>query len=199
MLKNSHLYFLLTLVLFALVFVSSCRKDSEVAQPNTEISGVKSDSSQISSRTNAVQYLLASSGKLQLKVNNTTYTFDAVRDSIVFIYVHPDDSSAYFGITAINKEHTLSFGISSPGILQTKVATKIGGTQLLVKSSENKPITEYALSARNSIKDPGNIKLEHFNQLNGPTNGTFATLLTVSGKSPTLAYKVDGKFDLLFK
>lgn len=199
MLKKDYSYFLLALVLFAQVLISSCRKDNESGLPNTEISELKSDSSQINSRTNATQYLLASSGKLQIKVNNTSYSFDAVRDSIVFIYVHPDDSSAYYGITAINKEHTLSFGLSSPGILQTKVATKIGGTQLLVKSSENKPITEYALSVTNSMKDPGSIKLQHLSLLNGPASGTFSTFLTVSSISPSSVYKVSGKFNLQFK
>ena len=85
--------------------VISCQKD-ETAKGDTS---TKADSTSISPDN-----YLAASGTLTVTVGDSTYRFDAAKDSVAFVNVHSGDSS-YFGITAINKAHNMSFGISSAG------------------------------------------------------------------------------------
>lgn len=192
-------FILIALIASAILLVSSCRKDNELSQPSNESIALKADTTQLFNSTSSTQYLLARAGKLQLSVNDTVYTFDARSDSIVFIYMHQNDTSAFFGITAINKAHTLSFGISSAGILRSNISSKVAGSQLLVKSSENNPTIEYALSSLKSQNSPGSINFKRVSQSNGIAIGIFSTFLTLNNKSNTTEYKVNGTFNIGFK
>ena len=92
---------------------------------------------------NSPDNYLAVKGTLKIFLPDSTYTFDASRDSIAFVNVSSGDKK-YFGNTAINKEHSMSFGISSAGNAVTNANSPVAGSQLLL-SRINKPNTEYTL------------------------------------------------------
>src|SRR5580658_897380 len=91
---------LILLAISLLAVTSACQKDPAVNEPDASKTNIAADSSIFSSPGN----FLAASGTLKIKYNDSTYTFDAARDSIAFINVRVDENTHYFGITAINKE-----------------------------------------------------------------------------------------------
>jgi uncharacterized protein YdeI (BOF family) len=118
--------FILIVLLFSTAIIS-CRKD-ETTNLMLEKAVVKADT------VNSPGNFLAIKGTLSIKVGDTTYMFDAAKDSIAFINVNID-SNKYYGITAINKAHTMSFGISSPGLAASNQINTIAGSQLLFSGS----------------------------------------------------------------
>src|SRR4051812_23501417 len=103
---STRLLYLLALIS---VLVTACQKDEGVKKTDPQL---QADTSQkISSSPGNY---LASSGTLSVKVKDSTYTFNAEQDSVAFVNINIDGEE-FYGLTAINKAHTVSFGISSSG------------------------------------------------------------------------------------
>ena len=194
MYKRRFTYLLCSLAMFVLAAVSSCQKDADVKEPKATNTNL-ADSSVFSAPGN----FLAATGSLKIKFNDSTYTFDASQDSIAFINVHSDDDSRYFGITAINKKHDMSFGISSSGFVYSNIKRGIAGSQFLLNTDVMKPALQYSLSKFSGVKDLGTINILKYNQGNELVKGTFSTFLAKDDKSNSPFYKVEGSFDLQLK
>jgi hypothetical protein len=177
--------FLLTGVLF------SCQKDSEDVVAAT--GPAKTDSTLTLSTPGNY---LAVKGTLKISLPDSTYSFDALHDSIAFINVHSGDLQ-YFGITAINKEHSMSFGISSAGSATSNLSSAVAGSQLLL-SHADRPNVEYTLPQNITSNDFGKISLVTFKQDSVLATGTFYTFLTIGNKTG-VPYKVKGTFSLQLK
>jgi hypothetical protein len=188
-------YLLFSFAVCILAVTSSCQKDPAVNAPANTTSTLNADSSVVSSPGN----FLAVSGKLTVKFNDSVYTFDAVRDSIAFINVGADDNSRYFGITAINKEHTMSFGISSAGYAYSNITRDVAGSQFLVSNNDKKPALQLSLSKYSTPKDLGNINLVQYKSGAELSKGTFVTFLAKDDKASSPYYRVEGAFDLQLK
>jgi hypothetical protein len=188
-------YFIFSLVVFIMALVSGCQKDPDVSNPAPVTTSLNADSSIVSSPGN----FLALTGTLKVKFNDSVYTFDAARDSIAFINVHGDDDSRYFGITAINKEHNISFGISSPGFAYGNINRAIAGSQFLLSSDDKKPAMQLSLSKYSAPKDFGNIALTQYKVGNELAKGTFYTFLAKDDKANSPYFRVEGTFDLQLK
>jgi hypothetical protein len=113
--------------------------------------------------------------------------------------VSTDGGKKYYGITAINKEHTVSFGISASGTVNYNINTAVAGSQFLISPDENKKEQEYSLSRFSGQKDVGNINITQYIQGKELAKGTFYTFLAMDDKPNTLFYKVEGSFDLQMK
>lgn len=179
-------------ILLLSAFVSSCQKDESVSAANTEI---KTDSSL--SATSAPGNLLAVKGMLKIKVQDSTYSFNAEQDSIAFVNMNIDGEE-YFGITAINKAHTVSFGISSVGAPTAEMKANVAGAQFLI-SSPNKSNLEYTLTRNAPPQDFGTITLEKYSQDTILAKGTFHTYLAKDKKQNSPFYIADGSFELQMK
>ena len=186
-----------TMVLLGLS--TSCRKDAIGEDSVTSKENLNTDSTHANSFVTSPGNYLAVSGLLQIKVNGLTYTFDAGRDSIAFINVSTEGNKKYYGITAVNKEHTMSFGISASGSASFNINTAVAGSQLLLSPDENKKEQEYSLSKFSGQKDFGNINITQYIQGKELAKGTFYTFLALDDKPNTLFYKVEGSFDLQMK
>ncbi len=186
------------LIFFAislLAVTASCQKDPAVTDPGASKTNITADSSLFSTPGN----FLAVTGTLKIKYNDSTYTFDAAKDSIAFINVRVDDNTSYFGITAINKEHNMSFGISSSGFVYSNINRSIAGGQFLLSADDKKPALQLSLSKYSGQKDFGNINVAQYNQGNELAKGTFVTFLAKDDKANSPYYKVEGTFDLQLK
>jgi hypothetical protein len=171
----------------------SCQKDSQDMVAATPQS--KTDSSTVTLNTPGND--LAVKGILKISLPDSTYTFDASRDSIAFVNVSSGNTQ-YFGITAINKEHSMSFGISSAGSVAINVNNPVAGSQLLL-SQANKPNVAYTLPQNIASQDFGKISLVAYKQDSVLAKGTFYTFLTADSKTGTPPYKVKGTFSLQLK
>jgi hypothetical protein len=189
---------LISFFMILLVVISSCQKDPDLKDTNMEKANLNADSANVSAITSSGNYL-AVAGILTIKFKDSTYVFDASRDSIAFVNVQTDDTDRYFGITAINKEHTLSFGVSSAGFVNSNTIRTVAGSQLLLKPDENKSGLQYSLSRYTGQKDFGNINITQYNQGNELAKGTFVTFLAKDDKANTPFYKIEGSFDLRLK
>ena len=188
-------YLLISVSLFLMAVVSSCQKDPAVTVPDPSKTNINADSSLVSSPGN----FLAASGTLKIKFADSTYTFDASRDSIAFINVGVDNDTRYFGITAINREHNISFGISSAGFAYSNINRSIAGSQFLLSSDDKKPALQLSLSKYSAPKDFGNINIIQYNVGNQLAKGTFFTFLAKDDKANSPYYRVEGTFDLRLK
>ncbi len=186
---------LIIICVFLFGLVSSCQKDPAVKEAIDSRSTV--DSTKISSVTGAGNYL-ATRGILKVKIKDSTYTFDASRDSVAFINVHADENR-FFGITAINKEHTLSFGISAAGFVNSDINSDIAGGQLLLNQGDDGSTQQYSLSQHGGQKDFGNINIIQYNQNGVLAKGTFFTFLSRDDKANSPVYRVEGTFELYLK
>ena len=137
---------------------------------------------------------LASSGILKITIKDSTYVFDAQKDSIAYVNLYLDNKT-YFGITAINKEHTLSFGISSPGFAQTNQNKDVAGSQLIL-SKGNRPNIQYSLTQALNMQRLSTINFSNYAQDTTMAKGTFTTYLASGIKSDSSFYQVKGEFDL---
>jgi hypothetical protein len=180
---------------FLLMVLASCQKDPAVSEPDASKTNIAADSSLFSSPGN----FLAASGTLKIKYNDSTYTFDASKDSIAFISVRVNDNTSYFGITAINKEHSMSFGISSSGFAYSNINRDVAGSQFLLSSDDKTPALQLSLSRYSGQKNSGNINLVQYNQNGQLAKGTFYTFLAKDDKANSPYYRVEGSFDLNLK
>jgi hypothetical protein len=192
--RFTYLVFFITTTFMAVL--ASCQKDSD--QKDT---GALKTSLTDSSATTSPGNFLAAAGTLSVSIKDSTYVFDAAKDSIAFINVHDDadDNNRYFGITAINKEHTMSFGISSSGYVHENKSGDIAGSQFLINPEYKKPGFQFSLSKYSGQKDFGNIHIDKYNQDSVLAKGTFHTYLSTSDKANSPVYKVEGVFDLKLK
>jgi hypothetical protein len=192
-------YLLISFLVSLLAVITSCQKDPDVKDLNAAKTGLNADSTAVGSVVSSPGNYLAASGFLKIKIKDSTYTFDATRDSIAFVNVHVDDNNRYFGITAINKEHTLSFGISASGFVYNNISSSVAGGQFLLSPDNNKPGLEYSLSKYAGQKDFGNISIVQYNQGNELAKGTFTAFLAKDDKADSPFYRVEGSFDLQLK
>lgn len=176
-------------ILFLSVVIVSCQKDQSV-DLNPKVN-LKSDT------TINPGNLLAIKGTLNIIVGDSTYVFDAAKDSIAFINVNVD-SNKYFGLTAINKAHTMSFGISSSGSPGADINKPVAGGQLLF-SADNKRAMQYTLAKQDDTTTTSKINLLQYMQDSVLTKGTFYTIMAKGDKPNSPSYKVLGSFNLLFK
>ncbi|MDN3582755.1 hypothetical protein [Mucilaginibacter flavus] len=175
--------------------VSSCQKDDSVKAIETTKPTADTTSLNI---INTPGNFLAGKGSLSITIEDSTYTFDAARDSIAFINVH-NGGDKYYGITAINKAHTMSFGISSEGFATAKVNSKVAGGQFLFTLGERKPLLQYTLTKFVGKDDTGKITIDQYNKDNMIAKGTFFTFLAKDDKENSPFYRVEGSFELQLK
>jgi hypothetical protein len=193
--SRRYTYLLFLIVMIVLAVVSSCQKDPAVNNPSSSAATINADSSIVSSPGN----FLAVSGTLKVKYNDSVYTFDAARDSVAFINVNGDDANRYFGITAINKEHSVSFGISAAGFAFSNINRAIAGSQLLMSKGPQTPALQLSLSRNLSNNDLGNLNLLQYKNENELAKGTFYTFMAADSKANSPYYRVEGTFDLQLK
>jgi hypothetical protein len=189
---------LISLTVVMMVVISACQKDSEVNDTDVKKTGL-ADSTNVGNVVLSPGNYLATSGTLSVIINDSTYSFDASKDSIAIINVHEGDNNKYFGVTAINKQHTLSFGISGSGFLNSNIKAAVAGSQLLLNPDENKPLQQYSLSKFNGQKDFGAISIDKYRQGSELAKGSFVTFLAKDEKATTPFYRVTGSFDLQLK
>ncbi|MGN6398740.1 MAG: hypothetical protein ACTHMI_24445 [Mucilaginibacter sp.] len=186
------------LSLFVITFMAvfaSCQKDSDVKDSSAAKTSVAD--SVVMSPAN----ILAVAGKLSVTIKDSTYIFDASKDSIAFINVHDDsdDKNRYYGITAINKEHNMSFGISSSGYVHDNKNGDVAGSQFLLGPGYKTEGFQYSLSKYAGQKDFGNIHIDKYNQDSVLAKGTFHAWLSPNEKADAPVYKIEGTFDLKLK
>lgn len=179
------------LVLLSVV-ITACQKDEGVTKTDPQAT----DSIKTSAAHPPGNYL-AGSGTLTVKFKDSTYTFNAAQDSIAFVNISIDGEQ-YYGITAINKSHTLSFGISSPGAPIDQVSSSVSGAQFLLKGATRKNL-EYTLTQSSQELKSGAIAIEKYNQELTLARGTFHFQLATDSKTSTPSYSVEGSFDLKMK
>ena len=177
----------IVIALFISGMIMSCQKDQDI----------KDDASKADSVFTAPDNYLAVKGILTIALPDTTYSFDAAKDSIAFVNVHNGDKQ-YFGITAINKAHNMSFGISSAGYALSNINTPVAGSQLILKP-DNKLAIQYALTDHAIAQDFGKVALTTYKQDSVLATGTFYTFLAKDEKATTPAVKVKGTFSLKLK
>lgn len=185
----------ISLIMVIMVVISACQKDSAENDTDVKKTGLL-DSANVSNVVLSPGNYLATSGILSVVINDSTYTFDASKDSIAFINVHEDDNIRFFGITAINKQHTLSFGISGAGFVNSNTKAAVAGSQLLLNPDESKPLKQYSLSKFTGQKDFGAISIDKYRQGNELAKGSFVTFLAKDEKATSPFYRVTGNFDL---
>lgn len=188
-------FFIRIFCLFALatVFLTSCQKDESVktTEPQPE-----SDSIKVSAVSTPGNYL-ASKGVLTIKVQDSTYTFDAEKDSIAFVNI-TIDGDPYYGITAINKAHTASFGISSSGMPIDDLSSYVSGAQFLLNVPGKKNL-EYTLIPESRPQNSGTISIEKYNQDITLAKGSFRAYLANDTKAGAPSYITEGTFELKLK
>jgi hypothetical protein len=180
-------------ILLLSALVSSCQKDENVTTASTAL---KTDSAKILNVISGPGNYLATKGTLKIKLHDSTYTFDATKDSIAFVNINIDGEK-YFGLTAINKDHTVSFGISSSGAAVADTTGAVSGCQFLLHPA-GKLNQEFTLTHNTSQKDYGTIGLEKYNQDTVLAKGTFHTYLAKDIKTNTFLV-ADGSFELKVK
>ncbi len=189
--KFTYVYVVLTILMLGLL--ASCQKDNDVKDP-AEKTSLSADSSILAAPGN----FLASSGTLTIKYNDTTYTFDAAHDSIAFINVHNVGDNQFFGITAINKAHSMSFGVSSQGFANSNTNQAIAGSQFLLTKDEKSPALQLSLS-KYSGENFGSLTLDDYKHGNVLAKGSFTTFLAKDDKANSPYYKIEGSFNLQLK
>ena len=184
----------LLFVLLLAVFSSSCTKDDDVIGNTAPL---KADSAKRFVSVSSPASQLALSGTLTLKIKDSTYTFNAASDSVALVNVFLENKK-YYGLTAINKAHTMSFGISSPGYAAAKITDTIAGSQFLLNSAGQTGL-EYTLSRSTLLPDMGKLTITQYAQDSVLARGTFVTYLSKDGLTTSSFYKVTGSFNLKIK
>lgn len=156
----------------------------------------QADSTQKLTELTAPGNFLINKGTLKIKLPDTTYTFDAAQDSIAFVNLNIDGKE-YYGVTAINKAHTVSFGISSLGAQIAEMTSNVSGCQLLLQPA-GRLNTAYSLTRNTTPQDFGIILLDKYNQDTVLAKGTFHTYLAKDSKKSS-ATIVEGSFELKVK
>ncbi len=184
-------------ILLLSAFLSSCQKDESVKDPNAANTQLQVDSAKKLNSVSTPGNFLASKGTLKIKVRDSIYTFDAAQDSIAFVNINIDGKQ-YFGLTAINKAHTVSFGISSVGAPIAEMATNVAGCQFLL-STGGKSNLEYTLTRNAQPQDYGTIAIDKYNQDSILAKGGFHTYLARDTKPNSSFIIADGTFELKLK
>lgn len=185
--KRFTQYFILIFLLLSGVIVS-CQKDQEI----------KDDASgKLDTTFTSPDNYLAVKGTLKITLQDSTYSFDAATDSIAFVNVH-NGNNQYFGITAINKAHNMSFGISSSGYALSNINTNVAGSQFILKPDRG-IADQYALTDSATVQNYGKISLGAYKQDSVLAKGTFYTYLVKAGLGKPITYKVKGTFSLRLK
>lgn len=188
--KFTFLFFMLAMLLSAVI--TSCRKDED-------LQGFKNDKDSTALSSSSGSFI-ATTGELSITFNDSTYVFNAEEDSIAFVRVDTAGNK-YFGITAINNTHSMSFGISGLGEATGKSSTKVEGSQFLFANENTKAASSFTLSQSAHEMDLGKLSLKKYtnDKDDVAAKGTFVTYLASdTGKNATL-HKVTGKFDIRFK
>jgi hypothetical protein len=185
---------LVCFILILWVVASSCQKDENVTTMNAKNTQLQADSTKKLNSVSSAGNYLASKGILKIKVQDSIYTFDAAQDSVAFINMSIDGKQ-YFGVTAINKAHTISFGISSLGAPVTQMAGTVAGAQFLMNVTGKSNI-EYTLTHNAPPQDYGTISIEKYNQDTILAKGTFHTYLAKDAKPNSPFFIADGSFEL---
>jgi len=183
----------MVLVLFLAIFITSCQKDENVSAAKTD-SQLKVDSA--AKQNSAPGNFLAAKGTLKIKLKDSTYTFDASQDSVAFVNISIDGKE-YYGITAINKAHTVSFGISTLGAPIAEMPGSVAGCQFLL-SPAGKTNASYTLTRNTVSDDYGTFSLEKYNQDTVLAKGTFHTYLARDTKKSGFNL-AEGSFELKVK
>ena len=189
--KRFTKFFIIFILLLSGMIVS-CQKDQ--VEGGETVNAAKADSSLT---LNSPGNNLAVKGTLKVIILDSTYTFDAAKDSIAFVTVSSGNNQ-YFGITAINKEHNMSFGISSAGKALSNLTSTVAGSQFLL-SHDKMPNIEYALTKYVNTEDFGKINITSYKQDSTLAKGTFYTFLAKDAKPNAPFYKVKGTFSLQLK
>lgn len=174
------------------VVLTACQKDENLTQTTAQVT----DSAKVSTGSASGNFL-ASKGTLTVKLKDSTYTFNAEQDSIAFVNINIDGEQ-YYGVTAINKAHTVSFGISSSGAPIDDVASYVSGAQVLLKGTGKKNL-EYTLIQSQLPQKSGTISIEKYNQDITLAKGSFHTTLATDTKTSSPKYEVEGSFELKIK
>ncbi|MGY4539634.1 hypothetical protein ACVW0P_004070 [Mucilaginibacter sp. UYNi724] len=183
-----------SLVLLLSVLLVSCQKDSGDQQVEQKQIAVAADSV-----INAASpdNFLATEGTLTITMQDSVYTFDAEKDSVAFVNMNVGENR-YFGITAINKAHTMSFGVSSKGAAADSLTKPVAGGQLLMMAdvihTKQFTLTQYAEPG-----DAGKINLDQYRQKDVLAKGSFFTFLSKDDEPNSSLYRVEGTFDLKLK
>ncbi|RFZ85686.1 hypothetical protein DYU05_08845 [Mucilaginibacter terrenus] len=174
--------------------LSACQKDQNANTVDQKKMATVADSAIAAApATN----FLAAKGILTFDLGDTTYTFNAAEDSIAFVNLSVGDSR-YFGITAINKAHTMSFAISSKGTAAADVKKGVEGSQLLLRP-DAMHIKQYSLTQFTAPGDAGVIDVQQYRQDSVLAKGTFFTFLAYDDKAESPFYRVQGSFNLKLK
>jgi hypothetical protein len=182
------------LFVFILSAVISCQKDENVkTEPPAKVSVADTSQTEVS-MTGSV---LAVKGELKITVEDSTYIFDASRDSIAFVNLSTDDAH-YYGLTAINKEHTVSFGISSGGFPTITLPGNIAGGQFII-SRPDKENLQYTLSAEGSTNSFGTLHIDAYRRDSTLAKGSFQTFMSKDIKDSSSISRIEGEFDLQLK
>lgn len=183
-----------SLILLLSVLIVSCQKDTGEQALDEKKIALNADS--VLSAASPDNFL-AAEGILTIKMRDTTYTFDAAKDSVAFVNMSAGDNR-YFGITAINKEHTMSFGVSSKGAAADSLTKPVAGGQLLMMADvmHNK---QYTLTQYAEPGDAGKINLLQYRQKDVLAKGSFFTFLSKDDDPNSSLYRVEGTFELKLK
>jgi len=179
-------------IVFLLGVFTSCQKDEDMKEVSQ--STLKADSARSMAAISAPGNSLAVKGTLKITIQDSTYIFDVAKDSIAFVNVYLEDKK-YFGITAINKAHTMSFGISSPGYAAANLTGTVAGSQFLLNAT-SKTNVQYTLSQHIDAINPGKVNLTQYAQDSVLAKGTFTTYLSKDAKPNSPFYKAEGSFEL---
>jgi hypothetical protein len=179
---------------FILAGLSACQKDESVKKAEIQVSA---DTVKKLNLVSTPGNYLASKGTLVIKLQDSTYIFDAQQDSVAFVNI-VINGNEYYGISAINKAHTVSFGISSSGAPIDELSSYVSGAQFLIRQS-NKANLEYTLIQNAHPQNFGVISIEKYNQDFTLAKGTFHTYLAKDTKANSPFYIVDGSFELKVK
>ena len=190
MARFSTLYACLFFMLMALL--TACQKDEDLKTTDTPAIHAAADSAH-KLNTN----FLAGKGTLKVKIQDSTYTFDASQDSVAFINISIDGKE-YYGITAINKAHTVSFGISSSGAPIAEIPGTVAGCQFLMNNAGKKNIV-YTLTRNATPQDYGILSLDKYYQDTILARGTFHTYLARDTQKTSPFFVVEGSFELKVK
>jgi hypothetical protein len=177
--------------------IVSCQKDDDVKTMNAANQVNVADSNAAVANLTEPNNYLAVKGTLKISIQDSTYSFDASRDSIAFVNVK-SNGTQYFGITAINKSHNMSFGISSAGYAISNSTNEVAGSQFIFKR-DNKPDIQFSLTQFASSQDFGKISLTSFKKDSVLAVGTFYTFLAKDAKPTSPFYRVKGTFSLKLK
>jgi hypothetical protein len=190
--RFTNWYVVLVLMLSAMA--SSCQKDTGEQAVDQKVIAANADS--VLKETSPDNYL-ATEGILTIKMQDSTYTFDASKDSVAFVNMSAGDNR-YFGITAINKNHTMSFGISSKGAAADSLTKPVAGGQLLMMADVIHT-RQYTLTQYAEPGDAGKINLLQYRQNDVLAKGNFFTFLSKDDEPNSSLYRVQGTFDLKLK